>query len=83
MSQKDFGKLIKGKYPKVSLFKLIISLFKGISKPKLMWRMGKIARKSNKVYKHYKKLPKEYDSRKYFEWMLGHMSLFEEIREEK
>ena len=83
ISQKDFEKLINGKYPKISIFKLIVSAVKGISKPKLMWKMRKVAQRSNKVYKHYKKLPKEYDSRKYFEWMLGHMSLFEEIREEK
>ncbi|NPD88890.1 MAG: NAD(P)/FAD-dependent oxidoreductase [Asgard group archaeon] len=81
-SKNDFEKLINAKYPKVNIFKQIDSMLKGISRPKLMWKMRKVAQRSNKIFSHYRKMPKEYDSKKYLAWMLGHMHLFEEIRKE-
>jgi flavin-dependent dehydrogenase len=82
-TKSDFEKLINAKYPKVTIFTQIASMIKGISKPKLLWKLRKVAQKSNKIFRHYRKLPKEYDTRKYLAWMLGHMHLFEEMRKEQ
>ena len=82
VSKTDFEKLIHGKYPKVTIFKMINSAFRGISKPKILLKMSKAATRANKIYKHYKKIPKEYDTRKYHEWMLGQMYLFKKLEEE-
>ena len=60
---------------------MLNSFFKGISRPKLMLKIGLIIRRSKKVYRHYKKMPKEYHTRKHKEWMLGHMHLFQKIEE--
>lgn len=82
-SKADFEKLINAKYPKITIFKQIVSVVKGISRPRLMWKMRKVAQRANRVYRHYRKMPKEYDSKKYLAWMLGHMYLFDEIRKEQ
>jgi len=82
ISKNDLQKLIHAKYPKVTIFKMISSAFRGITKPKIIWKMRKAATRSNRIYKHYKKIPKEYDTRKYHEWMLGQMYMFKELEEE-
>ena len=81
ISKADLEGIIHVKYKKISIFKMAISLFKGISNIGIMLRMRKIIAASNKIFKHYKRMPKEYDSRKYYEWMLGHMYLFNEIEQ--
>ena len=82
VSKNDFEKLIHGKYPKVTVYKMITSAFKGITRPKIIWKMRKAATRANRIYKHYKKIPKEYDTRKYHEWMLRQMYMFKELEEE-
>ena len=79
ITKTDLENIIHVKYKKITLFKMIASLFKGISNIRLMLQMRKVTTASNRIFKHYKKMPKEYDSRKYYDWMLGHMYLFKEI----
>lgn len=81
VTKNDLELIIHGKYKKISLLKMFLAFFKGIRRIKLMLKMRKAAVMSNKIYSHYKKMPKEYNSRKYLEWLLGHMSLFEEIEQ--
>ncbi|OLS31372.1 MAG: Digeranylgeranylglycerophospholipid reductase [Candidatus Heimdallarchaeota archaeon AB_125] len=82
LSKQDFKNVIHAKYYKIGLWKMFLSAFKGIRRIKLMLKMSKVASRTNRIYKHYKKMPKEYESRKYLSWLLGHMSLFEEIEKE-
>ena len=81
VTKNDLELIIHGKYKKISLLKMFLAFFKGIRRIKLMLKMRKAAVMSNKIYSHYKKMPKEDNSRLYLEWLLGHMSLFEEIEQ--
>ncbi len=81
ITKTDLENIIHVKYKKIGIFKIISSLIKGISNIQIMLRMRKVTSVSNKIFKHYKKLPKEYDSRKCYDWMLGHMYLIKEIDE--
>ncbi|MCK4844673.1 MAG: NAD(P)/FAD-dependent oxidoreductase [Candidatus Heimdallarchaeota archaeon] len=81
ISRSDFEMLIHAKYPKKSIIGMLFSAFKGISNLKLMIFMGKSFLQANRVYKHYKKFPKEYDAKKYHKWFLEQMYFFKEIEE--
>ncbi len=82
LTKKDFENVIHAKYSKIGLWKMTISALRGLNRIKVMLKMRKIVKATNRIYKHYKKMPKEYDSRKYLTWMLGHMSLFEDLEQE-
>ncbi|MCG3217137.1 MAG: hypothetical protein H7642_10515 [Candidatus Heimdallarchaeota archaeon] len=81
ITKSDLEKMIHSKYPKSSILKLIISFFKGITNIKLMLKLRKAISLSNRIYKYYKTIPKEYDPRKYYVWLLGQMYIFKEIEE--
>ncbi|MBA7539937.1 hypothetical protein ES705_32226 [subsurface metagenome] len=81
ISRSDFEKLIHAKYPRKSIIGMLFSAFKGISNLKLMLFMLKSLLQANRVFKHYKTMPKEYDAKKYHKWFLEQMYFFKEIEE--
>ncbi|MHA1408014.1 MAG: hypothetical protein ACTSSG_11635, partial [Candidatus Heimdallarchaeaceae archaeon] len=79
LSRKDFEKIIHARYPKITIFRQLLAFFTCITRLKLLWRAQRAISRANKVYKQYKKLPKEYDTRKYHFWLLEQLSLFRKI----
>ncbi|MHA1667145.1 MAG: NAD(P)/FAD-dependent oxidoreductase, partial [Candidatus Heimdallarchaeaceae archaeon] len=79
LSRKDFEKIIHARYPKITIFRQLLAFFTCLTRLKLLWRAQRAVSRANKVYKQYKKLPKEYDTRKYHFWLLEQLSLFREI----
>ena len=82
LTKTDLENVIHAKYNKIGVLKMFITTFKGTGRIKVMLKMRKVVSRTNRVYKHYKKMPKKYESRKYLNWMLGHMSLFAELEQE-
>ena len=80
LTRADFESLIHGNFCRIGLLKTIISALRGFKHIRLMIHLSKIISKSKKVYRHYKKIPKEYDTRKYHLWLLRSMQLFEEMK---
>ncbi len=81
LTKTDFEGLINAKYNPIGPLKMLLSFFRGISRIKLLLRLGKAVTMSNRIYRHYKRMPRKYHSRRYYEWMLGHMHLFNKIKE--
>ncbi|MCE7743209.1 MAG: NAD(P)/FAD-dependent oxidoreductase [Candidatus Heimdallarchaeota archaeon] len=81
LTKSDFENLIHAKYARIGPLKMVIAFFKGISKIRLMLKVGKAISMSNRIYNHYRKMPKKYHTRRYLEWMLGQMHLFAKLEE--
>ena len=77
----DLENMIHAKFRKITLLRTVFTAFKGIKRIKLMLYIRKITSQANKIFKHYKKLPEEYTTRKYHEWLLRSMQLFKEIED--
>ncbi len=77
----DLENMIHAKFRKITLLKTIFAAFKGIKRIKLMLFVRKLTTQANKIFKHYKNLPKEYNTRRYHEWLLRSMQLFKEIED--
>ncbi|MBY9001918.1 MAG: hypothetical protein KGD64_13450, partial [Candidatus Heimdallarchaeota archaeon] len=81
ISRMDLENLIHAKFRKRSFLKSLIVTLKGIKRLKLLLYLRKISAQANKVFAHYKKLPKDYDTRKYHQWLLRSMQLFREVED--
>lgn len=81
LSKTDFQNIIHAKYTIINPFKMVVSMFKGITRLKLMLKMGKASMMANRVYRHCKRIPKQYHTRRYHEWLLGQMHLFSKLDE--
>ncbi len=81
LTKQDFENIIHAKYTRIGLLRILLTAFKGISRIKLMLKVGKAIMKSNRIFAHYKKMPKKYNSKRYHEWLLGQLHLFEKIEE--
>ncbi|MHA1200794.1 MAG: hypothetical protein ACTSQF_15850 [Candidatus Heimdallarchaeaceae archaeon] len=81
LTKGDFENLIHAKYTIIGPLKMIAAFFKGFSRIKLMFKVGQAISMSNRIYRHYRKMPKKYHTRRYLEWMLGQMHLFEKLKE--
>ncbi|MHA1418670.1 MAG: NAD(P)/FAD-dependent oxidoreductase [Candidatus Heimdallarchaeaceae archaeon] len=77
----DLENMIHAKFRKITLLRTVFTAFKGIKRIKLMLYIQKITSQANNIFKHYKKLPEEYNTRKYHEWLLRSMQLFKEIED--
>ncbi|MHA1814892.1 MAG: NAD(P)/FAD-dependent oxidoreductase [Candidatus Heimdallarchaeaceae archaeon] len=77
----DLENMIHAKFRKITLLRTVVTAFKGIKRIKLMLYIQKITSQANNIFKHYKKLPEEYNTRKYHEWLLRSMQLFKEIED--
>ena len=79
LTKNDFQNIIHGKYKYIGPLKMIGSAFKGISRIKLLLKLAKAVSMSNRIYFHYKKIPKKYHTRRFKEWLLGQLHLFAQI----
>ena len=83
LTKRDFENIIHAEYKVIGPLKMIISAFRGITRIKLLLKLSKAISMSNKIYKYYQKIPKEYNPKKYHEWLLGQLYLFSKIKKKE
>jgi len=79
LTKKDFENIIHATYKPIGPLKMLVSAFRGVTRLKLLLRLSKAITMSNKIFRHYKKIPKKYHTQRYKEWLLGQLYLFSKI----
>ena len=79
LTKRDLEKMIHVEFPKPSLLKKLTLFFKGIRELRLLLHLDRTMRYAVRIYKHYSKIPKEYDTKKYHTWLLRQLQLFKEL----
>lgn len=80
ITKQDLQMMIHAKFPKAPIWKKLLLFIRGIKNLKLLLRLDRTMRYAVKIYRHYSKIPKSYDTRRYHEWLLRQLQLFEELK---